>query len=88
MDCINLIFQPKKRRIISFGSSILTIESKGIGTEDWFAPKSSALLAFFTGARRMYHSSRSPRSGKESSVCYNLYGDESHMLVENCSGIH
>lgn len=25
MDCINLIFQPKKRRIISFGSSILTV---------------------------------------------------------------
>ena len=25
MDCINLIFQPKKWRIISFGSSILTV---------------------------------------------------------------
>ena len=25
MDCINLIFQPKKRGIISFGSSILTV---------------------------------------------------------------
>lgn len=50
--------------------------------------RAPALLAFFTGARRMYHSSRSPRSGKESSLCYNLYGNESHMLVENCSGIH
>lgn len=48
--------------------------------------RAPALLAFFTGARRMYHSSRS--FGKESSVCYNLYGNESHMLVENCSGIH
>ncbi|GAV61910.1 hypothetical protein CFOL_v3_05435, partial [Cephalotus follicularis] len=41
-------------------------------------PKSSALLAFFTGARRMYHSSRR----------IFFYGNESHMLVENCSGIH
>lgn len=48
--------------------------------------RAPALLAFFTGARRMYHSSRS--YGKESSLFSNLYGNESHMLVENCSGIH
>lgn len=46
--------------------------------------RAPALLAFFTGARRMYHSSRS--YGKESSLFSNLYGNSLRVTLPGSRG--